>query len=191
MSREATSEQLSVREGAGYDEVFNSGHELDDGFSYSSKRETSAQSPDEEIESYDGEDEDEVVNESEGEVDGREEERDSDGDEAEGDEESYEGTSGSPGGNYPFILPNIWIVNDFLPKMSDRVFRDLRACYQIPYHIPIHLPKKSEKCYSGKTADVGMYNAMFTVGLRFPLTALRRQLADFLGLSVSQIALKA
>ena len=72
MSREATSEQLSVREGAGYDEVFNSGHELDDGFSYSSKRETSAQSPDEEIESYDGEDEDEVVNESEGEVDGRE-----------------------------------------------------------------------------------------------------------------------
>ena len=131
-------------------------------------------------------------------MDGREEERDSDGDEAEGDEESYEGTSGnpegtsgSPEGNYPFILPNIWIVNDFLPKMSDRVLKDLRACYQIPYHIPIRLPKKSEKCYSGKTANVGMYNAMFTVGLRLPLTAVRRQLADFLGLTISQIASKA
>ena len=33
------------------------------------ERETSAQSPDEEIESYDGEDKEEVVNESEGEVD--------------------------------------------------------------------------------------------------------------------------
>ena len=42
MSREATSEELSVREGAGYDEVFDSGHELDDGFSYSLERETSA-----------------------------------------------------------------------------------------------------------------------------------------------------
>ena len=121
-------------------------------------------------------------------MDGREEERDSDGDEDKGDEESYEGTLGSPGGNYPFILPNIWIVNDFLLKMSDRVFKDLHAYYQIPDHIPICLPKKSEKCYSGKTADVGMYDAMFAVGLRLPLMALHRQLADFLGLSVSQIA---
>ena len=29
MSREATSEQLSVREGAGYDEVFQTGNELE------------------------------------------------------------------------------------------------------------------------------------------------------------------
>ena len=36
--------------------------------------------------------------------------------------------------------------------------------------------------------DVGMYNAMFAVGLRLPLTALYRQLANFLGLFVSQIA---
>ena len=188
MSKEVTSEQSSVCEGAGYDEVFDSGHEPDDGSSYSTERETSAQSPDEEIECYDREDEEEVVNESEGEVDGREEERDSDGDEDKGDEESYKGTLGSPGGNYPFILPNIWIVNDFLLKMSDRVFKDLHAYYQIPDHIPIRLPKKSEKCYSGKTADVGMYDAMFAVGLRLPLMALHRQLVDFLGLSVSQIA---
>ena len=33
-----------------------------------------------------------------------------------------------------------------------------------------------------------MHNAMFVVGLRLPLTTLHRQLAIFLGLSVSQIA---
>ena len=35
---------------------------------------------------------------------------------------------------------------------------------------------------------MGMYDAMFTAGLRLPLTALHRQLVDFLSLSVSQIA---
>ena len=39
--------------------------------------------------------------------------------------------------------------------------------------------------------DVGMYDAMFAAGLRLPLTALHRQFANFLGLSVSQIALNA
>ena len=33
-----------------------------------------------------------------------------------------------------------------------------------------------------------MYDAMFTARLRLPLTALHRQLANFLGLSISQIA---
>ena len=32
-----------------------------------------------------------------------------------------------------------------------------------------------------------MYDAMFTAGLGLPLTALHRQLADFLGLSISEI----
>ena len=35
MSREATSEQSSVREGAGYNEVFQTGHELEEGLSWS------------------------------------------------------------------------------------------------------------------------------------------------------------
>ena len=33
-----------------------------------------------------------------------------------------------------------------------------------------------------------MYNTMFAAGLRLPLTELHRQLVNFLGLSVSQIA---
>ena len=93
-----------------------------------------------------------------------------------------------PGDNRPFILPKEWAVNRFLPLMSDKVFEELRTRYQIPEHIPICLPRENERCYSGRTADVGMYDAMFTVGLRLPLTALHRQLADFLGMSVSQIA---
>ena len=41
------------------------------------------------------------------------------------------------------------------------------------------------KCYSGKTENVGMYDAMFIAGLRFPLMKLHRQLANYLGLFVS------
>ena len=112
----------------------------------------------------------------------------SDGNGDEGDEESCKGTSGSSGGNRPFILPEEWTVNKFLPKMSNKVFNELRTRFQIPDHISIRLPRKNERCYTGRTADVGMYDAMFAAGLRLPLTALHRQLADFLGLSVSQIA---
>ena len=36
-----------------------------------------------------------------------------------------------------------------------------------------------------------MYDAMFAAGLRLPLKALHHHLADFLGLSISQITLKA
>ena len=75
--------------------------------------------------------------------------------------------------------------------MSDKVFKELRVRYQILEHIPIRLPKENEKCYSGRIADVGMYDAMFVAGLRLPLTALHRQLVDFLGLSISQIASNA
>ena len=56
--------------------------------------------------------------------------------------------------------------------MSDKIFSELRVRYQIPEHIPIRLPYKNEKCYMGRTADVGMYDAMYAVGLRLPLTTL-------------------
>ena len=143
MSSEATSEQLSIRKGEGYNKVFGSGHEPED-FSQSSERETSAWSSDDDIESYDEENEKEVVNEDE-----VEEGDESDWDDDDGDEEFYEGTSRSPKGNYPFILPENWTVNKFLPKMSDKVFKELRTRYQIPDHIPIRLPRKNERCYSG------------------------------------------
>ena len=72
--------------------------------------------------------------------------------------------------------------------MTTNIFKNLRDCYQIPDNIPICLLEKFEKCYSGKITNVSMYDAMFTAGLRLPLMALHRQLANFLGLFVSQIA---
>ena len=90
MSREAMSEQLSVREGVGYDEVFQSGREPEEGFSWLSKRETSTQSSDVEMESH-GE-EVEVVSEGEDEDD-EEERRESDRGENDDEEEVIESTS--------------------------------------------------------------------------------------------------
>ena len=105
MSSDASCEESSVCEGAGYDETFGSGHELED-FSLSSERGTSARSPDGN-ESCTGEDEveDEVGKGREGEgvegdmcTDGeRSDGDDSDGDQGDGEEE--------PGDNRPFILP--------------------------------------------------------------------------------------
>ena len=96
-----------------------------------------------------------------------------------GDERAPEGgSSGSlkDGHTCLFILPNMWTVNDFKPTMTTNIFKNLRDRFQIPNHIPIVLPDKFEKCYSGKIANVGMYDAMFAIGLRLPLTTLHRQL---------------
>ena len=71
--------------------------------------------------------------------------------------------------------------------MSDKIFKTLRARFQIPENIPIHLLGKFEKCYMGKIVNVNMYDAMFIARLRLPLTAFHCQLANFLGLSVNQI----
>ena len=191
MSSDTMSEESSVREGVGYDEAFSSGDESED-FSPSSGRETLAQSLDGEDECYA-----EVSEEVEIEV-GKEgswvddedahDGEDGDSDEDDGGGGSSEGALVGPGDNRPFILPAEWAVKKFLPSMSDKIFSELRVKYQIPKHIPIRLPYENEKCYTGRTADVGMYDAMFATGLRLPLTALHRQLVDYLGLFVSQIA---
>ena len=124
MSRETTSEQSSVSDGAGYDEVFLSGHEPKEGFSLLLERELSAQSSDKELESYRGGDEGVMSNE-EDEGEGRENNRDNN----DGDEEALDSTSGAPRDDRPFILPKIWTVNDFLPTMLDKVFKTLRDRY--------------------------------------------------------------
>ena len=205
--REVTSEQsLLVHEGAGYDEIYPSGHGLEEGLSWLSEREPSAHSPTNEEENYDGKEVEEGEGEEHGdeyeEGEGDEEERESeedykgeDGkDEGKGDERApVGGNLGSPrdGHTHPFILPTIWTVNDFKPTMTTNIFKNLQDCYQIPDNVPICLPKKFEKCYSGKTADICMYDAMSSVRLRLPLKELHCQLANFLGFSISQIAFNA
>ena len=194
MSSDAMSEESSVREGAGYDEAFSLGDESED-FSPSSGRETSTQSLDGEDECHAKESEEVEIEigkegswvDSEDAHDGE----DGDGDKGDDGEGSSEGVSVGPGDNHPFILPAEWAVNKFLPSMSDKIFSELRVRYQILEHIPIRLPYENEKCYTGRTADVGMYDAMFAAGLRLPLTALHHQLVNYLGLFVSQIASNA
>ena len=139
-----------------------------------------------EVEEKEGDKDEEGEGESE-----RELEVGDDEDEDEGDKgASVAGSSGSPGDGHthPFVLPKIWTVNNFKPTMRTNIFKNLQDHYQISDHIPIHLLGKFEKCYSGKTVNIGMYDAMFEAGLRLSLTTLHLQLANFLGLSVSQIA---
>ena len=95
MSSDASNDQSSVRDEVGYNEVFGLGQESDS-ISESSGRETSAQSPSDDIEDYVEGVGEKVIGEVEG-------ERESDEDE--GDEESYEEASVSPERNRPFILP--------------------------------------------------------------------------------------
>ena len=185
------SEESSVREGAGYDEAFGSGDESED-FSPSLGRETLAQSHDGEDKCYAEESEEvEIEVGKEGSwVNGGDahDGEDGDGDEDDDGEGYSEGASVGPRDNRPFILPANWAVNKFLPSMSDKIFNELRVRYQIPKHIPICLPYENKKCYTGRTANVRMYDTMFAAELRLSLMALHRQLVDYLGLSVSQIA---
>ena len=111
-----------------------------------------AHSPDNEVESYGGEDEEErEKGEDKGDEGGEEGEDDKDKGEVNG-RATKEGSLGSPGDGHtcPFILPKIWTVNDFKPTMTANIFKNLRDRYQIPDHILICLPRKFEKCSQGR-----------------------------------------
>lgn len=116
-----------------------------------------------EYEEYEEDEEGEDNEGKEGEEGEGEEEEESDEESQEESDELVGQVDGS--GSRPFTLPKIWMVNDFYQSMSQKVFNTLRDGHQIPDSIPIRLLGKSERCYSGKTMDVGMYNAMFTTGL--------------------------
>ena len=111
MSRGVISEQSLVREGAGYDEVYQTGQVPEEGHSWSLERETSACSPDEDGENYIGKEDKEEIDE--GEVDGEGEIEDDEVMEGDGDENDVDdrtpevGSSGNPGSGhtYRFILP--------------------------------------------------------------------------------------
>ena len=184
--REVTSEQLSsLHEGVGYDEVYLLECEPNESLSWSPEREPSAYSPTEgEKKEYEEDEEGECDKGDEGE-DEEEEEKSDKGSQKESDRLVGQVESS---GTRPFILPKIWTVNDFYSTMSQKVFNTLRDHHQIPDNIPLRLLGKFEKCYSRKTMDINIYDVMFSAGLRLPLTELHRQLANYLGLSISQIA---
>lgn len=173
--REVMNEQSSsVREGTGYDEVYPFRCEPKEDVSCSPKREPSAHSlaeeKDEEYEEDEGEVEGDEDEEGKEEEEEEGEENDEKVDRGEGDEEVvYQVDSNGP---RPFILPFIWTMNDFYLTMSHNVLKKLCDHFQIPNNIHICLSRKFKKCYLGKTVDVSMYDAMFAIGLRLPLTEL-------------------
>ena len=161
MSSEVLSEQLCVREGAGYDEVYPLG-QVDPSILYLEK-DPSANSPSEE---EDG--------------DSDEDESESDMDEVSGDEESGESLPRivvGPDNLRNFILPLIWTVNHFSLTVKRKHFNTIWDRYQIPVDVPIRLLYKFEKCYYHGATDVGMYEQMFKARFRLPLSALHHCLA--------------
>ena len=121
------SEQLSsVREGAGYNEVYPSSRGSK-GLTQSPEREPSAHSPNEEEEEdyeVDGGEDREEVEEGEGGEERKDKEEESDEGGHEESDEPIDQTDGMD--SRPFILPKIWTVNDFYPTISQRVFNTLR-----------------------------------------------------------------
>ena len=122
----ASSNQSFVCDGAGYDEVYSSGHkDLD---SPSEEKSPSTSSPflkDEGLETK------------------RPEDDSSEGlDDAEPPIQSAVG----PNGLREFITLPIWMINDFTSIIKESHFKTLKEKYQIPVNIPFHLPYLLEKC---------------------------------------------
>ena len=159
----ASSNQSFVRDEAGYKELYPSGcrdpNEL-------SERSPSASSPSSKNEDM------ELAEPEEGSDDG---------------EQRIESIMGADGLREFVMLPE-WTVNNFTSTIKEVHFKTLRAIYQIPNHIPIRLPYKSEKCYYDGVDDVGVYEQALKAGLRFPLNSLKRELLQHLGLFVNQIS---
>ena len=131
----ALTEQLCVREGAGYDEVFLSGQK--DPNTSSEERSLSSTSPSsrDEVLEMDRPEDDEGVN---------------------GVEPPIQSIIG-PDGLREFIMLPIWTVNDFTFTIKESYFKTLRGKYQIPYNIPLRLPYKSKKCYYEDIEGVKVY----------------------------------
>ncbi|KAK9993697.1 hypothetical protein SO802_023400 [Lithocarpus litseifolius] len=157
MSSELSSDQLWVREEAGYDEVFPSGQGVPG--TSNSERGLSANS------SSVGEDKDLDVHGSENDSN----------DDFVGVEPPTQSVIGFDGFR-DFIMIPLWTINDFNFSIKQTHFNTLREKYQIPANIPIRLPSKYEKCYYEGLEDVGVYEQMLKAGLRFPFSALHRRL---------------
>ena len=150
----ASSNQSCVRDGASYNEMYPSGHK--DSEVLSEERSPSASSSrddDLEMEGLEGGSSDGLI----------------------GDDPPIQSVIG-PDGLREFILLPLWTVNDFISKIKEPHFKKVRDRYQIPVNIPMRLPYKSKKCYYKGPEDVGIFEQMLKVGLKFPLSTLHHHL---------------
>ena len=147
----ASSNQSFVHDGAGYEELYPSGCRDPDKLS---ERSPSAASPSSKNEDM------ELAEPEEGSDDG---------------DQRIKSVVGADGLREFVMLPE-WTVHNFTFTIKEVHFKTLRAIYQIPDHIPIRLPYKSEKCYYDGVDEVGVYEQALKAGLRFPLNTLKREL---------------
>ena len=116
-----SSNQLFVRDGAGYEEVYLSGYRDPDDLSEEKSLSTSSlSSKNEDME---------VAEPEEGSDDG--------------EDQRIKSVVGADGLR-EFVMLLEWTVNAFTSTIKEPHFKTLRANYQIPYYIPIRLPYKSE-----------------------------------------------
>ena len=158
----ASSNQSFVRDGAGYEELYPSGYKDPDELIERTPSATSPSSTNEDME---------LAEPGEGSDDG-------------GEHRTVVGDDGLR----EFVMLPEWTVHKFVSTIKEVHFKTIRAIYQIPDHIPIRLPYKSEKCYYDGVDDLGVYEQALKAGLRFPLNRVKRELLHFLGISVSQVS---
>ena len=126
------------------DEIYLSRREPKEDVIWSPERDSSAHSPAKEGEEEENEEGEKGNEKEEGDGEGDDKE-DAEDDEDGGNEEMVGQVDGV--GPMPFILPLIWTINDIYPTISLKVFNKLCNHFRIPKNIPIHLPKKFERCY--------------------------------------------
>ena len=164
----ALSNQLVVRDGVDYKEVYPSGHR--DQESPGEERNPSASSSSSTNEDMKMPDEEEISDD--------------------GEEQTLKSVMGVNGLREFIMLPK-WTMNNFLSTIKENHFKTLRDSFQIPDNISIRLPYKLEKCYYDEVEGVGVYEHILKAGLRFPLNSLHRELLKYLGLSINQVSLNA
>ena len=71
-------------------------------------------------------------------------------------------------------------------KMDEQRLNNLKSWYQIPDEFNLRLPVREEWCCNPRFG-IGVYEAYFLGGLRFPINAFARELLVRLGLGVCQI----
>ena len=130
----ASSNQSFIHDETGYEEVYTSGY--GDPNDLSEERSSSASSPSSKNEDM------EVAEPEEG----------SDV----GEDQRIKSVVGADKLREFIMLPE-WTVNAFTSTIKEPHFKTLKANYQIPDYIPIHLPYKSEKCYYEGVDGVGVY----------------------------------
>ena len=161
----ASSNQLVVRDGTKYEEVYPSSHKDPESPDKDRSRfASSSSSTNEDMEMVEVEDSSD-----------------------DGEDQALGSVIGADGLREFIMLPE-WTVHKFRSVIKEKHFNTFRANFQISDYIPIRLPYVSEKCYCDEVEGVGVYEQMLKAGLRFPLSTLHRELLKYLGLSVTQIS---